>query len=231
MDNNTYILTSDGELYHYGVPGMKWGVRRTPAQLGHQPSTKSTASGKSGGKSTGKSTSKTKKMVNNLIAKHKAKRLTKKEEKRAAKSAKKALEEARKQDLANRNKKVSEMSDAELIQHLYRVRMERDAYQIDADIKRLNPEKVSAGKKFANEFKEKALSPAAMEAGRKLMTSLMNKAVDKALGDAKDPFAALANEAKKAGYDKTIAEARKAIAAAEYQELLTKEKRKTSGDD
>ena len=23
------------ELYHYGVKGMKWGIRRTPAQLGH----------------------------------------------------------------------------------------------------------------------------------------------------------------------------------------------------
>ena len=28
MDNN--------ELMHYGVPGMKWGVRRTPAQLGRK---------------------------------------------------------------------------------------------------------------------------------------------------------------------------------------------------
>lgn len=28
MLDNTYILTSDGELYHYGVAGMKWGVRK-----------------------------------------------------------------------------------------------------------------------------------------------------------------------------------------------------------
>ena len=28
------------ELMHYGVLGMKWGVRRTPEQLGHKPKTK-----------------------------------------------------------------------------------------------------------------------------------------------------------------------------------------------
>lgn len=30
-----YRVVRDNELYHYGVKGMKWGVRRTAAQLGH----------------------------------------------------------------------------------------------------------------------------------------------------------------------------------------------------
>ena len=32
------------ELYHYGIKGMKWGIRRTPEQLGHVI-TKSQSSG------------------------------------------------------------------------------------------------------------------------------------------------------------------------------------------
>lgn len=35
------------EMYHHGIKGMKWGVRRTPAQLGHKPSKPTTSQRKS----------------------------------------------------------------------------------------------------------------------------------------------------------------------------------------
>lgn len=34
-DKIIYMVERDDELYHYGVKGMKWGVRRTAEQLGH----------------------------------------------------------------------------------------------------------------------------------------------------------------------------------------------------
>ena len=37
-----------GELFHHGIKGMKWGVRRTPEQLGHRTTNKSVASKTSG---------------------------------------------------------------------------------------------------------------------------------------------------------------------------------------
>ena len=61
------------ELYHHGILGMKWGVRRTPEQLGHR--TKSSGSARSA-KARVKVDKKNKKL-NDKIDKLKTKELTK----------------------------------------------------------------------------------------------------------------------------------------------------------
>ena len=91
------------ELYHYGVKGMRWGVRRTPAQLGHTPASK-------------------RKIENGptLVSKIKSNRVARK----TAKLEKKEAEKAKK-------KSISEMTDEELNQKIARMELEkryRDLY-------------------------------------------------------------------------------------------------------
>lgn len=87
----------DRELYHYGVLGMKWGVRRTAAQLGHQ------------------------------IKQRKAdkKRKANLEKARVARAEKKKAEEERQKKLAAGKLKVKDMTDAELQAKINRLEMEK----------------------------------------------------------------------------------------------------------
>lgn len=113
------------ELYHHGVKGMKWGVRRTPTQLGHRPSStrkkptidmakirKSTVNGVKATVATGKKAAA-------AISAYKAKR-------RNAKAEEEARKNAEKEAKRNRFKSVKKMSDAEIRDKIARMKLEKE---------------------------------------------------------------------------------------------------------
>lgn len=61
---------TDYELYHHGIKGQKWGVRRTAAQLGRRVAGTAKSAGKATGKAIGKTASKAKKAAVKAIKQH-----------------------------------------------------------------------------------------------------------------------------------------------------------------
>lgn len=103
------------ELYHHGVKGQKWGVRRTDAQLGHRtgPTTmqKLGASIRKAGTTSYKVS---KRAGSSIMNKAKAKMAARQEAKKNAINAKKPL---------------SSMSDQEIKQHIERMKLEEQYQQ------------------------------------------------------------------------------------------------------
>lgn len=118
-------------LAHYGIKGMKWGIRRSPKQLGHDEPKK---------KKPG--------IVETFNAKQNQKKVNKRmAEVRAAKQRK--AEETKKEASSNKHKSVKEMSDAELREKINRLQLEKQ-------YKDLNPSSASTqrGKKFVTDVLE-----------------------------------------------------------------------------
>lgn len=111
----------DNELYHYGIKGMKWGVRRTPEQLGHVKKAASNA---------GKAVGSAAKKVASAAGKAYSSRRQKKADKKAAEEEKK-----------RRRKPISELTDDELRQRISRLELEKR-------YRDLQPQKISKGESF-----------------------------------------------------------------------------------
>lgn len=189
MDNK-YIITSSGtfistdELYHHGILGMKWGVRRYQNADGSL-----TAAGKKRYTNPdGSLNEKGKKKFGNSVA-----------------TAEKVETASKSSSDDSAAKRASEMTDAELQNRVNRLRNE-DAYkdlskklgydspkteldvqianmekqkrylELQRDIKNLTPEKVSRGKKLMRTLMNKVVEPAATAAGKKILEEYLTKA-------------------------------------------------------
>ena len=135
----------DDVLVHYGVKGMKWGIRRTPAQLGHDIKKKlkrgkgdddDSSSEKSSGSAKGSSGSKNSRKT---------------------------------------KKRIQDMSDSELQSYYNRLNLERNTIQAQMQLAQLSPKKASLGRRMVSTVADQVIKPAVLNAGRNYLQNALNK--------------------------------------------------------
>lgn len=156
----------ENELMHWGIKGMKWGVRRYQNKDGSL-----TPAGK---KRYDKEMAKLKE--EEKIAKNKLRtqaKLNKLDEKRKEIEALKSGKPIAKSTKQHSKPSVKDMSDEELRQTVNRLLMEQQ-------YAKLNPKQVSAGQKFVKKVMNDVVAPAATEVGKNVLKDAMTKAVKNA---------------------------------------------------
>lgn len=167
------------ELYHHGIKGQKWGVRRFQNKDGSL-----TPLGKKRSSSSEKKSSNgVGEKIKNSIA-----------NKQASRQKKKADEQAKKEAIKEKNKSVNEMTDDELRDRTKRLEAERNYLQVKKQVQALEPQKVSKGQAFVKHVGNNILKPALTEAGKRYLTDYLNQQAKKSLGVDIDDMAALKKE-------------------------------------
>ena len=228
MQNN---FKMDNELYHFGIKGQRWGVRRY-----QNPDGSLTALGKKkyGTKSNfekvqaakkAASGSKIKAQLDREKANARTQAEIEKYRKKAAKKLGKGEDSEDKNDDSggekNEKKKTEkQMSNEELRTATERINLERNYAEAQKNyimtnqqLAQLQPQKISKGKEFAKKIWKDAVEPAVVNAGKKYLDNMLKDA----LGLDKNPMAALEKKAKEAELKKKIYESESAKTKAEQQ--------------
>lgn len=162
----------ENELMHWGIKGMKWGVRRYQNKDG----TLTPAGKKRYEQEMAKLKEEEKVAKNKLRTQAKLNKLDEKRKEIEALKSGKPI--AKKTQQSSSTSSVKDMSDDELRRVVNRLLMEQQ-------YAKLKPEQVSTGKKFVDKVMKDVVAPAATEVGKNVLKDAMTKAVKSATEEAK----------------------------------------------
>lgn len=182
----------DNELYHYGVPKMRWGIRRYQNKDGSLTDAgKRRYGSKENFESIQRAAYSVKKAKIESKAKIKRSKIESRSELKRAKIEAKnnsKIEKYRKKetkDINNTNSKeksMSKMSDDELRNETTRYKLESDYIKEKNNRESLEPKKVSKGKSFVNHVGSKVISPALTEGGKRALQNLTQAKLQEIFG-------------------------------------------------
>lgn len=196
------------ELYHHGINGMKWGVRRFQNPDG---SLKPAGEQRYGsGKSLGQ------RIKEHKVAKTRKKNLQKA---RDAREAKKKAEAERLKTAEERAKlikagkiKIKDMTDEEIANRTARLENEKRLKQLERDT-----EVITAGKAFVNTVSKQVLKPALIDSGKNTLTKFLNMKGDDFIKELRDA-AGLKDPGKQS--DKRVEKLRQEFAELELKKKI-----------
>ena len=170
------VIVMNNELYHFGVKGMRWGVRRAPKQTGgsrdgggsvSKPSSGGGNAGAGGSKKVANTT------VTRTVNQPKGQPAPKRSSKPSPGAKIKNYNNSRKQQ--NQPEDLSGLSDKELRQRINRLQMEKQYRQLTAQ-----PETFS-GKKVAKEILTNAAKQTLTQYTAKYMAKGIDKGIERAM--------------------------------------------------
>lgn len=182
----------DNELYHYGVPKMRWGIRRYQNKDGSLTDAgKRRYGSKENFESIQRAAYSVKKAKIESKAKIKRSKIESRSELKRAKIEAKnnsKIEKYRKKETkdinntSSKEKSMSKMSDDELRNETTRYKLESDYIKEKNNRESLEPKKVSKGKSFVNHVGSKVISPALTEGGKRALQNLTQAKLQEIFG-------------------------------------------------